>query len=88
MTLTVTNECGVNIFTQVVNVIFAPQAGFNADNREGCGETITVQFFDQSEGQADSWAWTFEGGVPGTSDLQNPSVTYSVPGTYDVQLIA
>lgn len=88
VTLTVTNECGVNTYSEVINVIFAPRAGFGADNRQDCGETMTVQFFDQSEGQADSWAWTFEGGVPTTSDLQNPIVTYSVPGTYDVQLIA
>jgi len=88
VTLTVTNECGVNISTQVVNVIFAPRAGVGADARSACGETMTVQFLDQSEGQADSWAWTFEGGVPSTSDLQNPVVTYAVPGIYSVRLIA
>jgi len=32
-----------------------------------------------------SWAWDFGDG--GTSTLQNPSHTYTVPGLYDVQLI-
>jgi photosystem II stability/assembly factor-like uncharacterized protein len=46
----------------------------------------TVNFFDNSTGDIDSWAWTFEGGSPGTSSAPDPVVTYSSPGTYDVQL--
>ena len=47
----------------------------------------TVSFSDQSEGDIDTWSWTFEGGSPSTSTVPNPVVTYSTPGTYDVQLI-
>lgn len=46
----------------------------------------TVQFTDQSIGLPTSWNWTFEGGTPATSTLQNPLVTYSTPGIYDVTL--
>ena len=36
-----------------------------------------------------SWAWSFEGAEPTTSDRENPEgVRYSTLGTYDVQLIA
>jgi PKD repeat protein len=46
----------------------------------------SVQFTDQSSGSPNSWSWTFEGGTPATSTLQNPLVTYSTPGVYDVTL--
>lgn len=47
-----------------------------------------VQFFDQSSNSPTAWAWSFPGGSPSTSMIQNPVVTYDVPGTYDVLLIA
>lgn len=34
-----------------------------------------------------SYSWTFPGGSPTTSTQENPTVTYSTPGTYDVTLI-
>jgi PKD repeat protein/C-terminal processing protease CtpA/Prc len=45
-----------------------------------------VQFADLSANAPTSWLWTFEGGDPGTSDEQNPSITYNTTGTYDVTL--
>jgi PKD repeat protein len=33
-----------------------------------------------------SWMWSFPGGSPATSTLQNPVITYSTPGIYDVTL--
>jgi M6 family metalloprotease-like protein len=48
----------------------------------------TVNFTDLSTNTPTSWAWTFDGGTPGTSTAQNPSVTYNTAGTYTVQLIA
>jgi len=46
----------------------------------------TLQYTDQSSGSPDTWSWTFEGGTPSTSTLQNPLVTYSTAGVYDVTL--
>ncbi|MFY0608339.1 MAG: T9SS type A sorting domain-containing protein [Cyclobacteriaceae bacterium] len=46
----------------------------------------SVSFSDNSTGSPIAWSWTFEGGTPNTSDLQNPTVTYSTPGSYDVTL--
>ncbi len=63
-----------------------PYAAFTASDDTIC-EGDTVSFTDQSLGNVISWDWTFEGGTPGTSTAQNPSVTYNTMGTYDVQLI-
>ena len=41
-----------------------------------------------STGIPTAWAWTFPGGTPATSTLQNPTVTYNTAGTYDVTLNA
>lgn len=46
-----------------------------------------VQLFDLSSGEIDFWSWTFEGGNPATSFLQNPNVFYADAGVYDVELI-
>ncbi len=65
-----------------------PIAGFTSDYTEmspGCG----IQFEDLSLGFPTSWHWSFPGGNPSTSNLQNPgNISYSTPGNYDVQLIA
>ena len=58
---------------------------FTTGNTTVCSGS-SVQFTDQSSGSPDSWSWTFEGGTPSTSTLQNPLVTYSTAGIYDVTL--
>lgn len=60
-------------------------AGFSADNTTIC-EADQVSFTDMTTGNPISWNWTFEGGSPGTSTSQNPTVSYSTAGTYDVTL--
>jgi len=46
-----------------------------------------VQFSDTSTGDtATAWSWTFEGGTPGTSNAQNPLITYNTIGNFDVSL--
>lgn len=46
----------------------------------------SVQFTDGSTG-ATSWSWTFlDGGSGQSSSLQNPIITYTIPGTYTVIL--
>jgi len=50
-----------------------------------------IQFFDLTYNvvldNSWSWSWSFEGGTPATSSDQNPEVTYSQPGIYDVTLV-
>jgi len=62
-----------------------PSASIGSDLEEGC-TPLVVQFTDISTGQIDFWDWTFEGGSPATSTQENPVVTYSNPGSYDVSL--
>jgi len=45
---------------------------------------LTVTFTDQSLGNVTSWSWNFGDGS--TSTMQNPSHTYTDPGTYTVSL--
>jgi PKD repeat protein len=64
-----------------------PTVNFTANNTTVCSGS-SVTFTDNSTNTPTSWAWTFVGGTPLTSTLQNPSVTYATAGTYDVTLVA
>jgi hypothetical protein len=48
----------------------------------------TVHFTDQTYPNPTSWLWTFEGGTPSYSTLQNPDVIYHSAGIYSVSLSA
>jgi choice-of-anchor B domain-containing protein len=58
---------------------------FSISSTTGCVPT-TIDFLDQSDSTA-TYSWTFEGGTPATSNVANPSVTYSDAGTFSVSLI-
>jgi M6 family metalloprotease-like protein len=68
-------------------IIDPPVADFSA-SATTITQGDTVDFTDLSTNTPTSWSWTFDGGTPGSSTAQNPSVTYNTPGTYTVQLIA
>jgi len=86
VTLSVTNECGTVTFTQTVVVQGSPPvAAIGANNESGC-LPFSVQFTDESAGEPIAWTWTFQGGTPVISTDENPLVSYSAPGTYDVVL--
>lgn len=49
----------------------------------------TVNFQDLTLHAPTSWSWTFTGGLPGTSTVQNPqSIQYNTAGLYQVKLVA
>lgn len=62
-----------------------PIAAFDADYLIVCPNQ-PILFEDNSELNPTSWNWKFPGGTPATSTMQNPQVTYSAPGIYDVTL--
>ena len=68
------------------NALMGINAAFTADDQSVC-EGGVVNFTDQSSPGVTSWEWTFEGGTPGTSTDQNPSITYNTSGNWDVELI-
>ena len=85
VTLVAQNECGESTFTKEINTILLPTAAFTADKNEICvGESI--QFIDQSTTVIEDRIWTFPGGNPASSSLENPIVTYTTAGNYDVSL--
>ncbi len=47
-----------------------------------------VHFTDISENEPTAWEWIFEGGIPATSNEQNPVVKYDSTGSFDVTLTA
>jgi PKD repeat protein len=64
---------------------YSPDANFVGNVLIGC-PGLGVQFSDYSAGSPTSWNWTFQGGNPPTSSVQNPFVSYNIPGTYSVSL--
>jgi len=92
VTLTATNPYGSgsitkNAYITVTNCPVAPVANFSAAPTTLCaGGAVT--FTDLSTNTPNSWQWTFTGGTPATSILQNPVVTYATAGTYPVTLMA
>ncbi len=63
----------------------APVADFTASTSGGPAP-LQVQFADHTAGAATSWSWSFGDG--GSSNQQNPTHLYTVPGTYTVSLTA
>jgi PKD repeat protein len=60
-------------------------ADFTADATT-VDEGTPVQFYNQSTGNPETYAWSFQGGVPATSTNKNPMVTYPDAGIYSVTL--
>ena len=89
VSLTATNAGGSGTTTKTgyitVQAPGVPVTDFTGTPTNG-GAPLTVAFTDQSTGSPTSWAWDFGDG--GTSTVQNPSHTYTAPGTYTVSLTA
>ena len=65
----------------------APVANFTSNINSGC-QGVAVSFIDQSTENPSSWSWSFIGGTPSSSTLQNPTVVYNSAGIYPVTLTA
>ncbi|MDQ7787756.1 MAG: PKD domain-containing protein [Thermodesulfovibrionales bacterium] len=89
VSLTATNTYGPDTETKTgyITVLAptAPTANFTGSPTSGT-VPLNVNFTDTSLGAPTSWSWNFGDG--GTSALQNPSHSYSTPGTYTVSLTA
>ncbi len=83
---TVTVQGATLVVTQSGAVpCMAPASDFNASQLSGFAP-LTVSFTDASVNTPLQWEWTFPGGNPAGSVLQNPSVTYTGSGVYAVTL--
>jgi PKD repeat protein len=82
--LEVCNDYGCDSADPVtISVGGPPVAAFNISQMSGTAP-LTVDLTDQSLGSPTSWNWSFGDG--GTSTAQDTSHTFSLPGTYDVNL--
>jgi PKD repeat protein len=90
VSLTAANEFGSDTMTKTNYItVTAPQPPIADFVASATDITIgnSVQFTDTSLENPTSWSWTFEGGTPGASTAQNPTVTYNTEGTFDVTLV-
>ena len=81
---------GNNLYLDNININGVPSSepptpNFSTNGNEICEGGI-VDFTDLSTANITDWSWTFPGGSPASSTDQNPSVTYSTSGNYDVTL--
>jgi PKD repeat protein len=88
--LTVTNAGGsdsklVTGYVTVSSAQPAPAAVFTGSPTDGIAP-LQVSFIDQSTNTPTSWAWDFQDDGITDSTTQNPSFTYTVPGSFDVRL--
>ncbi|HXC06213.1 MAG TPA: GH25 family lysozyme [Bacteroidia bacterium] len=61
-------------------------ASFTSNVKSVCpGSSVTYTDHSTSTGSITGWHWTFAGGSPGTSSVQNPVVMYNTPGVYSVK---
>lgn len=66
----------------------APTCGWTTAGTLPSCVNSSVLFLDTTANLPTTLQWTFEGGTPALSNSSTPTVTYSAPGSYDVQLIA
>ncbi|MBP9714948.1 MAG: PKD domain-containing protein [Candidatus Pacebacteria bacterium] len=90
ITLTVVNACG-DVDTEVLEITLTeptvlPISDFTFTKSGDCAP-VTFQFSDHSLNNPTSWSWTFEGGSPSTSSIQNPVVVFNGGGTHKVTLV-
>ncbi len=79
----ISQEDALNLYNNTI----PPCVNFGADNTEII-IGAQVQFIDHSQFNPESWFWNFDGGIPETSEEQNPFVTYNQIGDFNVKLLA
>lgn len=93
-TLTSPRTCYVNIEGNILVITqgqaaacLAPVPSFTA-SKQAIFAGNSISFTDNSSNIPTQWEWSFSGGNPTMSTLQNPTVTYSSGGIFDVTLKA
>jgi hypothetical protein len=71
----------------VDEIIILPVTAYFSASAQRVLPGETVAFTDTSAGTRVSWEWSFPGGTPETSNEQNPVISYSGRGVFDVSLI-
>ncbi len=79
---------GANVTFSTLCEVIAPLPDFSASKVNlSVGESIN--FFDSTKFCPDTWSWSFNGGTPSSSNLQNPAgIAYNFTGDFTVCLTA
>jgi PKD repeat protein len=79
---------GADVTFSTLCEVMAPAPDFSASKVNlTVGESIN--FFDSTEYCPESWQWSFNGGIPNSSTVKNPTgITYNYAGDYSVCLTA
>ena len=83
------NRYGNNLYIDNISVngtLLKPVASFES-RTTGCADE-PVTFTDKTTNYPTTWEWNFTGANVTTSIQKNPTVTYSTPGVYNVNLKA
>lgn len=77
---------GISCFLPDIPLPNSPHSYFITPTLNTCsGQNVT--FSDHSFLNPTVWNWSFPGGIPSSSSLQNPIITYNTPGIYYATLI-
>ena len=80
-------DLGLIISGLSVSNTLQPVAEFSASDSSICvGDSIT--FTDLSTNTPTAWNWGINGGTPGTSTQQNPTIVFDTAGVYSISLTA
>lgn len=66
----------------------APPFAFYTSAYNSACINVPFALTDASSNNPTTWSWSFPGGTPSSSTLQNPSVTYTATGIYTITLVA
>jgi uncharacterized protein (TIGR02145 family) len=92
VSLTATNQYGNNSQTiaNYINVTGVstqgPVAKFTVSGNTTINTGGSISFVNQSTNNPTSYSWSFPGGLPSSSNLANPTITYNNAGQYSVNL--
>jgi len=90
VTLIVTTQSGCKDTIVKQLTVYAPPVANFSGGGAGCGP-LCNQYNDlssSSDGNVSNWAWSFPGGTPSSSTLQNPpKICYNIAGSYGASLI-
>jgi len=87
VTLTVWNDCDTVQTSQLISIVFLPQAAFFVpDTIRDCGQATVT--FDNLSANAQTYQWTFPGASPEQSMEATPTVQYAFSGNYAATLVA
>lgn len=87
VSLEVENICQSAIYSDTIQIASdMPVPDFSASSIELC-QNGSVLFRNQSI-NASEYQWEFEGGIPASSEEENPIIAYMDPGTFSVKLVA